>query len=332
MSRAWIGIDIGTSGIKFVKLKGRVLEEWGFKSIPLGVIAAGLIKDYGAVSKALSSMFERLDFKRGKVVTCIGGRDVIIRLINIPKVENRELKKFLDWEIGRNLPFSLDEAVYDSYVLRSVFDEEGEKLEILVVATKQSIVEGIYNVFKNIGIEIEAIEASLLPILRVDELVEEKESFMLIDIGAGTVDIAVLHEMRPILFRSLPTGGNAITSALSASLNLDFNKAEELKKGKSIIDLKPYIEDILADLIGEIMHCFDYIIGQFKENVVRSVYITGGVSSLKGLETFLEDQLGIPVKKINPLKGIHLKKETEEIHVFRNRLGLAIGLALRGVY
>lgn len=332
MGKVWIGVDIGTAGIKFVKLKGKVLEEWGFGAIPIGTVAAGIIKDYSAVSSVLKDLSEKHNFKKGRVVTSVGGRDVIIRLITVPKLEKREFKSFLSWEIERNIPLSIDETVYDYHFLRSFFDEEGEKMEVLVVAVKRSVTEGIYDIFKSAGIELEAIEANPLPMLRVDELSEEEESFMLIDIGAGMVSITVLHEGRPILFRFLPTGGNAITTAVSSSLNLSFSEAEEFKKNRSLTDIKPYIEDILSDFIGEIVRCFDYVIGQFKKNVVNRLYITGRGSCLKGLDLFLESQIGIPVKRLDSLKGIHVKKGVSEIQELRSGWGLAIGLALRGVY
>lgn len=332
MSRVWIGVDIGTSGVKFAKLRGRNIEEWGFGAVPTGAIAAGLIKDHDAVSKVLRDLSERWSFKKGKVVTCVGGRDVIIRLITVPRLEKREFKRFLSWEIERNVPFSMDETIYDYHLLRNFFDEEGEKMEILVVAVRSSMVEGIYSAFKNAGIELEAIEAAPLPMLRTSELSEEEESLMLIDIGAGVTNITILHEARPILYRSLPIGGNTVTAAISSSLNLSFSEAEEFKKKGSLMNVKPYIEDILREFISEIMRCFDYVIGQFKRNVVNKLYITGKGSCLKGLDLFLENQVGIPVKRLDPTKGIHIKKEMGDIQELRNGWGLAIGLALRGVY
>ncbi|MBC7331923.1 MAG: type IV pilus assembly protein PilM [Synergistetes bacterium] len=326
-SRMWIGVDVGTAGIKFAKVRGKTIEKWGFEPLPLGSVAAGLIKDRGSVLGALKKLADKHDFKRGKVVTCIGGRDVIIRLITLPVVEKREFKRFLVWEIERNLPYSIDEAVYDYHVINSFRDEEEEKMEILVVALRRSLSEEVYDLFKEAGIELEAIEASPIPLLRLGEISEE-ESFMLVDIGAGTTDICVVHSDYLTLFRSLPTGGNAISSAISASLGLSYDQAEEVKKAKTVVELRPYIEDILNNIINEIGRCFDYVIGQYKENVVRHVFLTGGVSYLKGLDVFLEEVLNMPVKKIDPVKGLAVNRSIDE--EIKSRYGIAIGLALRG--
>lgn len=328
-SKTWVGVDIGTSGIKFAKLKGRAVKEWGFESLPLGAVAAGLIKDRGSVLKALKDLVNKHDLRKGNLVTCVGGRDVIIRTITLPFVEKGEMKRFLEWEVERNIPFGIDEALYDYHVMRRFQDQEGEKLEILIIAIKRSLSEEVYNLFFEAGVELEAIEAMPLPLLRVGGLLEERESFMLIDIGAGTTDMAIVHEGRLILFRSLPTGGNALSSSLSASLGLNYGEAEELKKVKEIEELKPHIEDVLATIVNETMRCFDYVIGQYKENVVRNVFITGGCASLKGLDLFLERALNIPVRKLNPLIGLTLKEEAGE--ELKSRWGLAIGLALRGL-
>lgn len=330
--KLWIGVDLGTSGIKFVKLNGRRIEDWGSMNLPEGTISMGVIKNASVLSGAIKELANKHDLRKGKVVTSIGGRDAIIKPIVIPKVEKGEFEKFLAWEIERHLPFPSDEAVYNYQIYRSFVEENESKVEILIVATRRSLARHIYDIFYDTGIELEAIEVTPFPFFRMVELSDIQQPFMLMDIGAGKTDVAVVKDGQLVLFRSILLGGNLFTSSISASLNIGFSEAEELKKNNTFGDLREHMEDIVANFMEEITKCFNFIIGQFKENIVNKIYITGGGSSLRGFDIAIENVFGIPVKKLDPLKGISLVDSGIGGSELRSRWSLALGLALRGVY
>ncbi len=329
---SWIGIDIGTMGIKFAKLSGYKLEDWGSVPLPQGSIAAGVIKDFAAVSKAISELFNKRGIKRRRVVSCVGGRETVIRTMTLPRLEKKEFEKFLVWEIERFLPFPVEDAVYNYQILRSFRDGEGEKLEVMVVVTRKSLSRAIYEAFKGAEIELEAIEALPFPLLRSAELSRIKDGFMIIDMGAGTTDMAVVRENNIVLFRSIPIGGNSFTSAISASAKLDFSTAEKLKVDSSFAEIREYVSDVLSNLTDEVRRCFDYVIGQFKENIVSVIYLTGGGCAFKGFDVFLEGMFGISTRRLDPLKGLQLRTPVGELDELKSRWSLAIGLALRGVH
>ncbi len=333
--KAWVGFDLGTAGIKFAVLSGSKLEEWGIGLFSRGAIAAGVIRNPGEVSKVMKEMVEKHGLKGCRAVACGGGREVIIRMIQLPKMGKREFTKFLSWEIERHLPFPVDDAVYDYEISRTFFDEEGEKVEVLLVAMRRSVSRQIYDIFRSAGLNLEAIDAVPFPLFRLQGGSLTRGSFMILDIGAGTADIAVVHEDNLVMFRSILIAGNMLTSAISGSARLSFEEAENLKKERSFDELEEYIRPPFNDLIGEISRCFDYIIGQFRENVVKKVYITGGGGGIKGFDLALETELGLPVERINPLEGLDLGSvsvKERDLEDLKNRWGLAIGLALRGVF
>ncbi len=331
--KAWVGFDLGTAGIKFAVLSGNRLEEWGTGLFSRGAIAAGVIRNLDEVSRVVKEMAEEHGLKGCRAVACGGGREVIIRMIQLPKMEKREFSKFLSWEIERHLPFPVDDAVYDYEISRTFFDEEGEKVEVLLVAMRRNISRQIYDIFRNAGLNLEAIDAIPFPLFRLQGGSLARGSFMILDIGAGTTDIAVVHENILVMFRSILIAGNMFTSAISTSVKLSFEEAENLKKEKSFEELEEYIRPPFNDLIGEILRCFDYIIGQFRENIVKKVYITGGGGAIRGFDSALEEELGLPVERINPLEGLSLGPvEERDFEDLKNRWGVAIGLALRGVF
>lgn len=328
-----MGVDLGTAGIKFAVLNGSKLEKWGAGTFSRGAIAAGVIRNLDEVSRTLREMADKHGFKGCRVVACGGGREVIIRMIQLPKMEKREFSKFLSWEIERHLPFSVDDAVYDYELSRSFFDEEGEKVEVILVAMRRTTSRQIYDIFRSAGLNLEAIDAVPFPLFRLQGGSLTRGSFMILDIGAGTTDIAVVHEGKLVMFRSVLIAGNMFTSAISGSAKVSFEEAERLKREKSFDELGDYIKPPFDDLLGEISRCFDYIIGQFRENIVRKIHITGGGCAIRGFDSALEEGLGIPVERINPLEGLALDSvKEEELESLKNRWGVAIGLALRGVY
>lgn len=117
-----------------------------------------------------------------------------------------------------------------------------------------------------------------------------------VDIGGGTTGISIFKDGEVIHTVDEPTGGRHFTLVLAGAKGISYEEAEVYKRDpdnhEEILPvLKPTIEKV-ASIIGENIRDFE----------VEEVYLVGGTSCLTGMETIVENYLGLPVfKPQNPL-------------------------------
>lgn len=179
--------------------------------------------------------------------------------------------------------------------------------------------------------EVELVEAPMAAALGAGLPVYEATGSMIIDIGGGTCDIAVVSLGGIASCKSIKVGGDAFDEAIvnymkrEHSLLIGERTAEDIKlkigsaaaydgeaamevKGRSLEDgLPASVEVTSADIREVLREPVDTIVAAVKETlevtlpelaadiIDRGIYLTGGASRLRGLKTRLQEAIGIPV-------------------------------------
>lgn len=136
----------------------------------------------------------------------------------------------------------------DSEEIGSLMDQQGEEVEVEVIATflPRVVVESLLAALKRAGLEMEGL--TLEPIAAINALIPStmrRLNIALVDIGAGTSDIAITNKGTVTAYGMVPTAGDEITEALSDHYLLDFPVAEKVKR-----DLSKYDEITISDILG----------------------------------------------------------------------------------
>jgi type IV pilus assembly protein PilM len=94
--------------------------------------------------------------KAKKVVTAVGGRDVIIKKISMDRMKEGEAREQIRWEAEQHVPFDMDNVELDFQIL----DPEGEGLQmaVLLVAAKRELVETKQTLLSDVGLEAAVID------------------------------------------------------------------------------------------------------------------------------------------------------------------------------
>ncbi|HEU4523994.1 MAG TPA: pilus assembly protein PilM, partial [Gemmatimonadales bacterium] len=138
-----VGLDIGSGLIKLVAIShasgGPVLTKVAFTSVVNDAIVEGEVMDPAIVSEAIKDLMGSAGIKARKVVTAVGGRDVIIKKISMDRMKEAEAREVIRWEAEQHVPFDMDNVERDFQIL----DPEGEGLQmtVLLVAAKRELVE-----------------------------------------------------------------------------------------------------------------------------------------------------------------------------------------------
>jgi len=152
----------------------------------------------------------------------------------------------------------------DGDPIRSLLGQRGQQFAVEVLATflPGVVVDSLEAALREAGLEVKGL--TLEPIAALEAVIPPTSRHLhlaLIDIGAGTSDIALTGGGTVKAYAMVPRAGDAITEAVSQALLLDFSVAEQVKRrvargetvavenvlGEQVVVDPP----LLSDLIGE---------------------------------------------------------------------------------
>ena len=112
-----------------------------------------------------------------------------------------------------------------------------------IILADKDFVRQLHNIFKKANLEIDGIVPITLAernlVLDSNEL---HDNIMLLDIGAGSIDIGVFEGSSFIYTNSIPLGGDNITNDIAVVLNISEEEADKLKRQYGLA-LKSFIDN-----------------------------------------------------------------------------------------
>lgn len=312
MAKSLIGLDIGTNNVKAVELtengKELILKHVGFAVIEA---IADLTNDedrHKAVLKAIKAALPPGSLKNKKVSTALSGKSVIIRTISLPKgpvqrLGRDEIKKMIMSEIEAEIPFPIEEAVLDFFILDDLSVSKDEKARLMVAVVPKVEVDKNIALIREAGVEHEAIDVVPLALMRgITELKTRLnvEIMGIVDLGAATTEVVVVKQLEMLFTRNIPLGGNLLTRMVQDVLNFDYARAESSKVKEG---LPPTVAPQFERIATEIRNSLSYF--QLQEHKkIDLVFICGGGAKLKDVGQFLKEKIDIPLETANPLETI----------------------------
>lgn len=236
-----LGLDIGTQAIKAVELKlgGGEIRLLGRPIVvptPEHAVSGGRIVDTAALGEALTDILSRNGLGTKKVVASVGGdTDVVVRIIEVPKMTGKELEEAIPWELERQAPFPVDQAVYDFRVIeREDTPADAQNIEILLAVAQEEMVDA--HVETIMGAKLTPLAIDVEPLAIARSLVEAggdalaDQTVVNVHIGASNTAIMIVRKGLPAFVRTIPTAGAALTSAIRQHLAESESQAEQIKR------------------------------------------------------------------------------------------------------
>lgn len=186
------GVDLSDFSVKAVQLeregkKDRIVS-CGLANIAPGNITDGEIINKEKVAAAIKEMIKGAapkKIKAKKVICSLPETKAFLRIINIPKMKEEEVREAVKWEMEANIPISIDQAYYDWNILDKNFDSAPDKISVLVVAVSKKIIEQFVEVFELAGLEV--VDMEIESIAQARSLLDknrDKETSFIVDIGS----------------------------------------------------------------------------------------------------------------------------------------------------
>jgi type IV pilus assembly protein PilM len=339
-----IGLDIGTRTVhvsEVATVKGQpTVVNFGGLDLPVDAVRDGEILDVAAVATAIRQIITTSGIKANKVYLGVANQRVVVRQIDLPWMEQAELRQSLRFQVQEYIPIPVEDAELDFHVLDD-FAGEGESrvLRVLLVAAHKDMVATHIAAAEEAGLRAVGVDLNPFAMLRAlgSDSALDTDGEVLIDIGAGVTNIVVHERGVPRFVRILVLGGDDITAGLISGMGLSHEHAELLKKRSGLTAgddeaAQRIIAGHADQFIEEVRSSLDYYEAQTGSSRISRVVITGGGSLLAGLADRLATGIRTPVELGNPFdrwpsSGIEMGDEqlAQVGPVLTTSIGLALG-------
>lgn len=207
--------------------------------------------------------------------------------------------------------YTVSSYYLDDVLIQTPKDHKGTRLKADMIATflPHSVVDSLYTAVDMAGLEV--VSLTLEPIAAINVAIPPKFRLLnlaLIDVGAGTSDIAITKDGTIVSYAMVSEAGDEITEALAQAYLLDFDSAEALKtrlflqETHSFTDIvgiphqlttaeilqriNPVIAQITAHIAGKII--------EFNGKAPSAVFCIGGGCQVPGFTKMLAEALELP--------------------------------------
>ena len=354
-----VGVDIGSHSIKVVQVtpsrNGFALLRAGSTPTPPEAIKQGVVEDRLAVAEAISTLLHTLGITAPWAVAAVAGPTVVVRQVSLPAMPEHQLRKSIYWEARNYISFPVEDSMVEFQILGTKTEDGTPQMDVMLVATPRDLVDSRADTLEQAGLEPIAIELEPFALMRAAiELPQGKtmqETVALVTVGATYTHISIVSSGVFVLSRSVTVAGNSFTEAIASGMGIDPAQAEEIKENEvqAVSDesdraqLSPVgqdgsraMEEVLEELVREIRRSFafyDYqqTPGATQTDGVTRILLTGGGAKMSGLDTYLAEQLSMPVERIDLFANqlIQIPDGAEQLVSQTHLLSTAVGLALR---
>ncbi|MCP4378564.1 MAG: type IV pilus assembly protein PilM [bacterium] len=333
------GIDVGQCALKALKLAdvdGQFQVE-AFEVIEHPENLRGPEADRGEVfSTALGQFLAKNDVSDSMVAVAVPGQSSFMRFVKLPPVESKRIPSIVRFEAEQQIPFPIGEVVWR---WQTFHDPDSPDVEVGIFAMKRIEIVEMLSMMTMANLKVDLIQMaplSLYNFMCSDNQLAPEGATLLADVGTDKTDLVVSDGSR-IWTRTIQIGGNNFTEALVRAFKLSFTKAESLKRtaatSKYARQVFQAMRPVFADLVQEIQRSIGFYTSLHRESRFKRVVGMGNGFRLPGLQKFLEQNLGIPVVKIDSFNTPTLSPTLSEPKFTADVLsfGVAYGLAAQGL-
>ncbi len=338
----FLGIDFGTSLIKAVEL---TLENGEPKLLNYGQVDLARLEK-GKVTGGnsyddevvlyLRALLQNLRSKSKGVYAAMPAFTGLVSLIELPEMDEDELKEAIQFEAHKYIPSSLEDVTLSWEVvgLHQAEAGSGAKMEILLVAALNKEVVRYQKYIRTAGMEVDFLELETFSLVR-SIVGHEPGLHLVIDIGSRATNLVLVDEGLVKVSRNLDAGGKDITRTLTDGLGITAERAEMLKKSEKDFLNQPesaIVFPALEMIASEAQRMLTAHRTKYPDRECQDIILSGGTAQLKGLMEYYTRFFGLSVRIGNPWQRISYNPSmTEDIQRLGTSFSVALGLALVGV-
>ncbi|MBW2496714.1 MAG: pilus assembly protein PilM [Deltaproteobacteria bacterium] len=295
--RSVLGLDVGSHDLKAVELKvsPRSLDPGQFRVHPR--VDAGT-----PLSEHIQRFLAMHNLPTDQVACALPARQLSTRRLEFPFSDQRRLAQAIPFEIEAETPFDLDDIFIDWNLLA------GDRTHGVVAATlvQRDRVAEYLELLQESGCDPHVLEGEGLVLANLAPVFGLEGTQLIADIGHEKTTFCALLNGRPVLARSIPVAGRAITEAIASEQGLSFEEAEQRKCERGVLDrpdgvASPGALAVLDRIAREAVRTLEAAEARHGEGpVAREAILTliGGSARLDRIDDLLAKRTGLETHRL----------------------------------
>lgn len=335
----FFGLDIGTTAIRVVQLRGnsrlKALVSYGFVPVDSKISMSDARPDQQKVAQVIRELLSQTRISCRNVAVGIPSQKVFTTVADFERLNPHELAQTIRYQADSLIPTPLNESKLD-WALLGDSPADKSRVEVLLSSVSNQLVEDRLDMLESIGLNVIAFEPENLALTRAIIPPDATAPQMVLDIGSKSTDLVVTASGAPRLTRAIPTGSEAIIKSAMQNLNVDEKQAQQFvfKFGLSKDKLEGQVYHAIIGTVDVLMNELEKSIKFFQARYtgvnIERIVVTGGASALPELPLYIANKFGINVEIGNAWRNVSFNPARQnELLALSNHFGVAAGLAER---
>lgn len=336
-----IGLDVGATEVRASVLTPGTLEGRpsvtihgvGRAPLPRGTVVNGVVHEPEKLTAALKQLWSENKFECRTVILGVANQQVLVRDLRMPNLDPVERAKALPFQAKEVVALPIADVVLD-YCQLGDPDPDNDTVPGLLIATPREPVLAAVTAVERANLHVARVDLSAFGLLRSigDEHLAVEA---VVDIGAHLTTIVIHDHGVPKLVRTLARGGEQLTEHLADRMNLSPADAERTKCEAGLetdhAEVLRVLTEGLRPLVSDLRSSAGYFRTANDNVMIERISLTGGGSLLRGLDSALAEQIGLPTRIVDPLQHVRNRLASKEMRVedrAQTPTAVSIGLAM----
>jgi type IV pilus assembly protein PilM len=339
-----IGLDISSSAIKMLELTKSGthyrVERYAVEPLPQNSVVENTITEVEQVGRAVERCVKRSGTKSHFAAVAVSASHVITKTITMPGgMREAEMEQQIELEADHYIPYPLEEVNLDFEVI-GPSEVNANEDDVVIAACRKEIVDDYIAVVSRPGLEPKVIDVDAFAMEGAYSLIAKhmpgggmEKVIAVLDIGATTTHMNVMHNNRSIYTRDHNFGGRQLTEEIQRRYGLSFEEAGLAKKVGGLPDnyqtdiLQPFLEAMCQ----ETMRALQFFYSSTRHNSVDQILLAGGCAQIPNCDELIANRVGVPTSIANPFASMSLASriKPQQLSSDASSMMVACGLAMR---
>lgn len=336
----FFALDIGTNAIRVVQLKksgsGWTLDHYGYAPVDSKLTSSDSEEARRKVSEVIMTAIGQSGIKTKNVVIGLPSNKTFTTIIDVPMVNDAELKATMKYQIDQYIPMSVDDAKVDWALIGPSLHAQNQQ-EVLLSSVAKQYSEERLEMIEALGLNVIAAEPDPIAMVRALTVPGNKGAVLQLDMGENSTDVAIVYGDAPRLIRTIPTGVGSLVKATVANLNVQEDQARQfiLKFGLATDRLDGQVlralETTLDNFAAEMTKSIKFFETRYPSVQVEGALISGFAAVIPEFDKYLGGKIGKPVQPANPWQNTQISDAIkQQLAPIGMEFATVVGLAKRG--
>jgi type IV pilus assembly protein PilM len=293
-----IGLDIGSYYVKLCSVEKRGAGV----IVSLALMTRNTLSPLGGkhdheVAAIIAKLARKAGLIDSNTAFSAGSGGVTARNFEFPKMTKEELKGAVQFEAAQASTLKTGDMYSDFVVLTN---DAPKQDDVLYVAAPKNEIESRMHAVRKAGLKPAVCDIGNLAIANCFWAFDSnpaKESVVMVDIGHSTSNISIIDNDELRFIRTIECGGREITREISHHLGVSTDLAETIKRKPEVwpslgLNMTNILKKSLPDMLEGVYRSVEYCMSRKKLPFVDQVLVTGGSSSLQGIDNFITESRG----------------------------------------